>query len=110
METLHISLKPLELERVELRYWRSRSSQYERQVLSLSAIAKLLEQSELDYYVLRLDLAKMGQELFVWLDGYGRWLSRAIDECVQEGIVQRSQQRRDWQTCRGRCYMTGRVF
>ena len=56
-------------------------------MLSLSAIAKLLEQSELDYYVLRPDLAKMGQELFVWLDGYGRWLSRAIDECVQEGIV-----------------------
>ena len=87
MEVLHIALKPLEKNYAELRYWGDHPATYERQVLPLQAIADLIEQSEQDYYVLRPDIKRMGQRLFLWLDGDGRWLSRAINECAAEGMV-----------------------
>jgi hypothetical protein len=77
----------LENNYAELRYWGDRPANYERQVLPLQAIEDLIGQSELDYYVLRPDLLAIGKRLFLWLDGNGRWLSRAINECAQEGIV-----------------------
>src|SRR6478672_11732313 len=87
MQTLHIALKLLENNYAELRYWRDRLEDYERQVLPLQAIEDLIEQSELHYYVLRPDLSLIGKRLFLWLDGDGRWLSRAINECAEEGVV-----------------------
>ncbi|MEP0914159.1 tetratricopeptide repeat protein, partial [Leptolyngbya sp. GB1-A1] len=87
MQILHIALKPLDNNHVELRYWSDRPANYERQVLPLQTIEDLIEQSEQDYYVLRPDLSAMGKRLFLWLDGAGRWLSRAINECAAEGIV-----------------------
>jgi CHAT domain-containing protein len=87
METLHISLKWLNDRQVELRYWRDRPSAYEQKILAITEISDLIGQSELDYYVLRPNLVSMGQRLFNWLDGEGRWLSRAIQDCAAEGLV-----------------------
>jgi GTPase SAR1 family protein len=87
MQILHIALKLLENNHAELRYWGDRPARYEQQVLPLQTIVDLIEQSELDYYVLRPDLQAMGKRLFLWLDGAGRWLSRVINECATEGIV-----------------------
>jgi tetratricopeptide (TPR) repeat protein len=87
METLHLSLKGLNDTLVELRYWRDRPSAYESKTLAIAEISDLIGQSELDYYVLRPQLVSMGQRLFNWLDGEGRWLSRAIQDCAAEGLV-----------------------
>jgi CHAT domain-containing protein len=87
METLHISLKWLTDQQVELRYWRDQRSAYETKVLAIAEISDFIEQSELDYYVLRPNLASIGKRLFNWLDGEGRWLSRVIQGCVFEGLV-----------------------
>lgn len=87
METLHLTLKFLNEQQVELRYWRDQPSKYEDKVLAIAEISDLLEQSELDYYVLRPNLVAVGQRLFNWIDGEGRWLSRAIQDCASEGIV-----------------------
>jgi hypothetical protein len=87
METLHISLKGLNDTLVELRYWRDKPSAYEQKILAIAEISDLIGQSELDYYVLRPNLVSMGQRLFNWLDGEGRWLSRAIQNCAAEGLV-----------------------
>ncbi|MFM7220158.1 MAG: CHAT domain-containing protein, partial [Nodosilinea sp.] len=87
MQVLHIALKPLDINQVELRYWDDLPANYERQVLPRQDIADLIEQSEQDYYRLRPDLPSMGKRLFLWLEGEGRWLSRAIHGCTTEGIV-----------------------
>lgn len=87
METLHLTLKFLNEQQVELRYWRDQQSSYEDKILAISEISDLLEQSELEYYVLRPDLDGVGKRLFNWIDGEGRWLSRAIQDCAAEGIV-----------------------
>ncbi len=87
MQVLHIALTLLETNYAELRYWRDRPENYEQQQFPLQAIEDLIEQSELDYDVLRPNLQKMGMRLFLWLDGDGRWLSRAIEECPEEGLV-----------------------
>jgi hypothetical protein len=87
METLHLSLKGLNDTQVELRYWRDKPSAYEQKILAIAEISDLIGQSELDYYVLRPNLVSMGQRLFNWLDGEGRWLSRAIQGCAAEGLV-----------------------
>ena len=87
METLHLSLKFLSEQQVELRYWHDQPSKYEDKVLAIAEISDLLNQSELDYYVLRPNLVAVGQRLFNWIDGEGRWLSRAIQDCASEGIV-----------------------
>jgi tetratricopeptide (TPR) repeat protein len=87
METLHISLKWLNDKQVDLRYWRDKPSAYEQKTLAIAEIGDLIGQSELNYYVLRPNLVSMGQRLFNWLDGEGRWLSRAIQDCAAEGLV-----------------------
>nr|WP_228014381.1 tetratricopeptide repeat protein [Fortiea sp. LEGE XX443] len=33
------------------------------------------------------DLKGIGSQLFYWLDGNGRWLSRAINNCTEEGLI-----------------------
>lgn len=88
MQTLHIQLVEVEQDIVELRYFFAQKSQYEPQLLNLAAIQALLKQAKRDYYVGQQPaLAEIGQQLFFWLDGDGRWLSRAIDNCPSEGLI-----------------------
>ena len=88
MQTLHIQLVEVEEDIVELRYFFAQTSQYEPQILNLAAIQALLKQAKRDYYIgQQPDLAAIGQQLFFWLDGDGRWLSRAIANCPSEGLI-----------------------
>jgi tetratricopeptide (TPR) repeat protein len=87
METLYLSLKALNSQQIELRYWQGQRSAYEQKILAISEIEDLIGQSELDYYVLRPRLTALGQRLYDWLDGEGRWLSRAIQNCGSEGFT-----------------------
>lgn len=87
MKPLYIKLHPLDQDRIELRYWQDRI-QYESQVLALSDIQNLIQTSETDYYnQVSNSLIPVGQQLFHWLDGSGRWLSRAIQDCPAEGLI-----------------------
>lgn len=87
MQTLYIKLKPIEGDFAELRYALGQTAKYETQRLNLSAIQELIKQAKGSYYMLLPDLKGMGQQLFFWLDGYGRWLSRAIANCTEEGLI-----------------------
>ncbi|MEH2223999.1 MAG: CHAT domain-containing protein [Nostoc sp.] len=87
MQTIRIQLRESTQETVELRYWLPQIKHYESRRLKLAEIADLLKQGERDYYKLLPNLAGIGQQLFFWLDGDGRWLSRGIANCRGEGLV-----------------------
>ncbi|MBW4684330.1 MAG: tetratricopeptide repeat protein [Komarekiella atlantica HA4396-MV6] len=87
MQTLYIKLKLLESGFAELQYALQQPAKYETQRLNLSAIKDLIKQAKGSYYMLLPDLKGMGQQLFFWLDGHGRWLSRAIANCTEEGLI-----------------------
>ena len=87
MQTLYIKLVPLEKEFVELRYAFGKPAKYEIQQLDVSSINSLIQKSRSSYYMLIPDLKGIGHQLFCWLDGNGRWLSRAIKNCKDEGLT-----------------------
>ncbi|MCC5662576.1 tetratricopeptide repeat protein [Nostoc sp. CHAB 5784] len=87
MQTIRIQLRESTQETVELRYWLPQIKHYESRRLKLAEIANFLKQGERDYYKLLPNLPGIGQQLFFWLDGDGRWLSRGIANCRGEGLV-----------------------
>ncbi|MEH2049619.1 tetratricopeptide repeat protein [Nostoc sp.] len=87
MQTIRIQLRECTQETVELRYWLPQIKHYESRRLKLAEIADFLKQGERDYYKLLPNLPGIGQQLFFWLDGDGRWLSRGIANCRGEGLV-----------------------
>ncbi|MDM9582501.1 tetratricopeptide repeat protein [Nostoc sp. GT001] len=87
MQTIRIQLRESTQETVELRYWLPQIKHYESRRLKLAEIADLLKQGERDYYRLLPNLPGIGKQLFFWLDGDGRWLSRGIANCRGEGLV-----------------------
>ncbi|WP_341527721.1 tetratricopeptide repeat protein [Nostoc sp. UHCC 0302] len=87
MQTIRIQLRESTQETVELRYWLPQNNHYESRRLKLAEIADFLKQGERDYYRLLPNLPGIGQQLFFWLDGDGRWLSRGIANCRGEGLV-----------------------
>ncbi|MDZ8236822.1 MAG: tetratricopeptide repeat protein [Nostoc sp. ChiQUE01a] len=87
MQTIRIQLRESTQETVELRYWLPQIKHYESRRLKLAEIANFLKQGERDYYKLLPNLSGIGQQLFFWLDGDGRWLSRGIANCRGEGLV-----------------------
>jgi tetratricopeptide (TPR) repeat protein len=87
VQTIRIQLREVKQETVELRYWLPQQKHYESRTLNLAEIADLLKLGKREYYNLLPNLSKMGQLLFYWLDGDGRWLSRAIKNCRGGGLV-----------------------
>ncbi|MCT7956416.1 CHAT domain-containing protein [Laspinema palackyanum] len=88
MQTLRIQLKEDQRDRVELRYWVESQTPSEAQFLNSSQIADLVKEQKSHYYLAQHpQLREMGQKLFCWLDGEGRWLSRAIEDCHQGGLI-----------------------
>ncbi|MBD2526338.1 tetratricopeptide repeat protein [Nostoc sp. FACHB-133] len=87
MQTIRIQLRESTQETVELRYWLPQIKHYESRRLKLAEIADFLKQGDRDYYKLLPNLSGIGQQLFFWLDGDGRWLSRGIANCRGEGLV-----------------------
>ncbi|AFY42235.1 tetratricopeptide repeat protein [Nostoc sp. PCC 7107] len=87
MQTIRIQLRESTQETVELRYWLPQIKHYESRRLKLAEIADFLQQGERDYYKLLPNLPGIGKQLFFWLDGDGRWLSRGIANCRGEGLV-----------------------
>ncbi|MEH1908389.1 CHAT domain-containing protein [Nostoc sp.] len=87
MQTIRIQLRESTQESVELRYWLPQKKHDESRRLKLAEVSDLLNQREDDYYKPLPYLPRIGQQLFFWLDGDGRWLSRGIANCRAEGLV-----------------------
>ncbi len=90
MRILHLDLKTIKEDTVELRCFWDNPNDYADRALSLSAIADLTRNAEEVYYVsakLRENLPAIGQRLFNWLDGSDRWLVSRLGEYPGEGIV-----------------------
>ena len=87
MQSLRVELVPVDADWVTLRYWLPEAKQPEIRQLPLVAIQPLIDWGELYYYTRRPDLVPVGQQLFAWLDGEGRWLTRAMQACPPAGLV-----------------------
>lgn len=88
MQILHINLKPIAGDRVELRYFFDNPNQYQRRTLELKDIKQLIRDAERDYYtILPEDFVKTGRKLYEWLDGSDRILARAMNQYPGKGIV-----------------------
>ena len=87
MQILYIELHPSGETKVQLRYQKLKDQGYEKQILLISAIADLIALAERDIYVSMPDPVEIGKKLFGWLDGDGRWLSRALADCNEELLV-----------------------
>ncbi|MFN6536764.1 MAG: tetratricopeptide repeat protein [Nostoc sp. EkiNYC01] len=89
MQTLHLDLKPVDENYVELRYFIDNPNKYEKRSLPLSEIADLIKLAERDYYVSFFpeDYTVTGRRLYSWLDGSDRTLQSLLDKHRREGIV-----------------------
>jgi len=87
VQTLYIKLVPLEKHFVELRYALGHPARYETQQLDVLSIENLIQKAKGSYYMPMPNLKGIGYQLFCWLDGNGRWLSRAIGNCKEEGLI-----------------------
>ena len=87
MQILYIELHPSSETKVELRYQKLHSQGYEKQILRISDIEDAIALAERDIYVSMPDPVAIGKKLFGWLDGDGRWLSRALADCQGELLV-----------------------
>ncbi|MHC5849974.1 tetratricopeptide repeat protein [Nostoc sp.] len=89
MQTLHLDLKSVAENYVELRYFVDNPNQYEKRSLSLTEVADLIKLAERDYYVSFFpeDYTVTGRRLYNWLDGSDHWLQPLLDKYRREGIV-----------------------
>jgi tetratricopeptide (TPR) repeat protein/CHAT domain-containing protein len=89
VQILHLDLKAVAGNYVELRYFTDNYNQYERRTLPLSEITDLIELAERDYYVSSFaeDYAVTGLRLYNWLDGTDRWLQKLINQYQRQGII-----------------------
>ncbi len=89
MQILHLDLKPVDENYVELRYFIDNPDKYKKRSLPLSEIADLIKLAKRDYYVTDLpeDYTVTGRRLYDWLDGSDRTLQPLLDEHRREGIV-----------------------
>ena len=88
MQTLYISLKPVDPHWVELRYSHCLTpTTYESRRLKLSEIHQWIDEGRLPCYAVRPNLRRNGEKLFSWQDEDARWLSREIDQCPAAGLI-----------------------
>jgi len=88
VRALHLDLKPIADNYVDIRFFEDNHNQYQRRSLPLDQIADLIQLAERDYYVsLPEDYAITGRRLYNWLDGSERFLQRLLERYRREGIV-----------------------
>jgi len=89
VQILHLDLKAVAGNYVELRYFTNNYNQYEKRQLLLSKITDLIELAERDYYVSSFaeDYAVTGLRLYNWLDGSDRFLQKLINQYQRQGII-----------------------
>lgn len=86
MQVIHIQLRDITQNSVELRYLLPQKQHYESRYLKLPEIGDFLQQGERDYYKLLPNLRGLGKQLFFWLDGDGRWFRG-----IKDGLNKKEQ-------------------
>ncbi|MGM3306443.1 tetratricopeptide repeat protein [Anabaena sp. WFMT] len=89
MQILHLDLKAVAGNYVELRYFTDNYNKNEKRSLPLSEITDLIELAERDYYVSSYaeDYAVTGLRLYNWLDGSDRFLQKLINQYQRQGTI-----------------------
>ncbi|MEQ8755087.1 MAG: CHAT domain-containing protein [Coleofasciculus sp. G1-WW12-02] len=88
MQVLHLDLKPVGDNDVELRYFFDNPNQYKTRSLPLAEITDLIGLAERDYYVsLAVVYTITGRKLYNWLDGSDRFLQRLLNQSRREEII-----------------------
>ena len=88
MQVLHLDLKPVGENDVELRYFSDNPNQYKTRSLPLAEITDLIGLAERDYYVrLAVDYTITGHKLYNWLDGSDRFLQRLLNHSRRKEII-----------------------
>ena len=92
MQILHLDLKPIQDNYVELRYFEGNPNDYQSRSLPLTEITDLIQIAERDYYtILPEDHQITGKRLFNWLDGNDRFfqelLNKQLNKKRGKGIV-----------------------
>ena len=88
MKTLHLDLKPVADNYAELRFFFDNPNDYKLRSLPLSEIADLIQLAEQDYYVhLAVKYTITGRQLYNWLDGSDRLLSRTMQQYPGESLI-----------------------
>ena len=76
---IHVDLRSLDADYVDLRYSAENLNDFEPRRLQLAEIQDLIEMMERDYYVsLPEDYATTGRQLYEWLDGRDRFLTNLL--------------------------------
>ncbi|MGB3613586.1 MAG: CHAT domain-containing protein, partial [Elainellaceae cyanobacterium] len=90
MAILHLDLKAVSGETVELRCFGDNPNDYDERSLQLSEIQDLVDQAETNHYVsqrFQEELTETGRRLYDWLDGDQRWLATKLTQHPGEEIV-----------------------
>lgn len=88
MRTLHIKLRFLDTDYVELLYFFENPNQSQRRRLRLADVYDLLQIVERDYYIaLPEDFVKTGRRIYDWLDGSDRWFEQMLSSNQGEDLV-----------------------
>jgi hypothetical protein len=86
MNIVYLELKPRDQQFTELRYRLPEQKEYQSRTLPLAEIAGLYNFAGTDFARNSPDLAKIGRQLFDWVDGAERWLSRSIQQ-QRQGLI-----------------------
>ncbi len=86
MDIVYLELKPIADRSAELRYRVPGQIQHESRTLLLAEIAGLYDFADTDFAKSSPNLAQIGRQLFDWLDGAERWLSRSIQQ-QRQGLI-----------------------
>lgn len=86
MNIVYLELKPRDEQFTELRYRVPEQKEYQSRTLPLAEIARLYDFADTDFERNSPDLAKIGRQLFDWVDGSERWLSRSIQQ-QRQGLI-----------------------
>ena len=91
MQILHLDLKPIQDNYVELRYFEGNPNDYQSRSLPLTEITDLIQIAERDYYIFLKDHQITGKKLFNWLDGNDRFFQQLLNKQLNKqrgkGIV-----------------------
>jgi tetratricopeptide (TPR) repeat protein len=87
MQILHLDLKIIGGDLVELRYFQDNPNDFDQHRFSLEKIEKLIEKAEGYYYTLPEDLAEIGKQLYYFLDGDDRYLEKNLKDLGHREII-----------------------
>jgi hypothetical protein len=89
MKILHLDLKLIKDDLVELQFFQNNPNEFDPRHFPLGEIDKLIEKAETYYYTSPEDedLAKIGKQLYDWLDNNDRYLEKNLNDLGDREII-----------------------